>query len=195
MKNYIEFCKQQFNKTLKPRIYVACLAAYNNGYLHGEWIDASQEVDRLYAEIKKILSNSPIADAEEWAIHDYEGFGNLSIHEYTDMGTIAALASFVIEHGEFGAVVLAHVNGDIDDANRLLEECYHGEHKSEVDFVISFVNEIMTIPDYLSNYVDYEKMARDLFINDFFSIEINHKVHVFSNEQQLLRHTRSCGSW
>ena len=25
-----------------PRIYVACLAAYNNGYLHGAWIDADQ---------------------------------------------------------------------------------------------------------------------------------------------------------
>lgn len=23
-----------------PRIYVACLAAYNNGHLHGRWIDA-----------------------------------------------------------------------------------------------------------------------------------------------------------
>jgi Antirestriction protein (ArdA) len=26
----------------EPRIYVACLAAYNNGYLHGAWIDAIQ---------------------------------------------------------------------------------------------------------------------------------------------------------
>lgn len=24
----------------KPRIYAACLAAYNSGYLHGAWIDA-----------------------------------------------------------------------------------------------------------------------------------------------------------
>jgi Antirestriction protein (ArdA) len=24
------------------RIYVACLAAYNNGYLHGKWIDATR---------------------------------------------------------------------------------------------------------------------------------------------------------
>ena len=28
-----------------PRIYVACLAAYNNGYLHGVWIDADQDAD------------------------------------------------------------------------------------------------------------------------------------------------------
>ena len=44
---------------LNPRIYVACLAAYNNGYLHGEWIDANQDTDDLHAEIKKILASSP----------------------------------------------------------------------------------------------------------------------------------------
>ena len=27
-----------------PSIYVADLAAYNNGYLHGVWIDATQEL-------------------------------------------------------------------------------------------------------------------------------------------------------
>ena len=26
----------------KPRIYVACLAAYNNGILHGAWIEATE---------------------------------------------------------------------------------------------------------------------------------------------------------
>ena len=181
MKNHIEFCNARTNKTLKPRIYVACLAAYNNGYLHGEWIDADQEVDSLYAEIKRILASSPIPEAEEWAIHDYEEFGDLSINEYTGLETVSALARFVVDHDEVGAVVLAHVNGDIDDANRLLEECYHGEHDSEEDFAMTLAEDTMTIPDYLSYYIDYEKMARDLFINDFFSFEINHKVHVFSH--------------
>ena len=30
-----------------PRIYVACLAAYNGGTLHGEWIDADQSADDI----------------------------------------------------------------------------------------------------------------------------------------------------
>lgn len=181
MKNHIEFCNERTNKILKPRIYVACLAAYNNGFLHGEWIDADQDVDSLYAEIKKILVSSPIPDAEEFAIHDYEEFGDLSIDEYESLETVSAFASFVSEHDELGSAVLAHMNGDIDDANRLLEEYYHGEHDSEEDFAMSFAEDTMTIPDYLSYYIDYEKMARDLFINDFFSIEVNHKIHVFSH--------------
>lgn len=181
MKNHIEFCNEQINKSLQPRIYIACLAAYNNGYLHGEWIDADQCADNLYGKIKKILACSPIPNAEEFAIHDYEEFGDLFVQEYAGMETVSALASFVVEHGELGAAVLSHVGGGIEDANRILKECYNGEYDSEEDFAMSFAEETMTIPDHLSYYIDFEKMARDLFINDFFSIEINHKVHIFSH--------------
>jgi antirestriction protein len=54
-----------------PRIYVACLAAYNNGYLHGRWIDANCDADNIRADIKSMLSQSPMAKievCEEWAI-------------------------------------------------------------------------------------------------------------------------------
>lgn len=180
MKNHIEFCNEQTNKSLQPRIYIACLAAYNNGYLHGEWVDADQSAENLYEEVQKILASSPIPDSEEWAIHDYEEFGDLIINEYAGLETVSAMASFVVEHDELGAAVLAHVGGDMDDASRLLEECYHGEYDSEEDFAMSFAEETMTIPDHLSYYIDYEKMSRDLFINDFFSIDIDNKVHVFN---------------
>ena len=169
------------NNKLEPRIYVACLAAYNNGFLYGEWIDAHQDADDLYAEIKKILASSPDSDAEEFAIHDYEGFGDVHISEYTSLATIAALAEFVAEHDELGAGVLAHADEDIEYAQRLLDECYHGEYDSEEDFAESFAQDTMSIPEHLAYYIDYEKMARDWFINDFFSIEINHKTHVFSH--------------
>jgi len=33
-----------------PRVYVACLASYNNGILHGEWIDAT-DADEIREEI------------------------------------------------------------------------------------------------------------------------------------------------
>lgn len=60
----------------EPQIYVACLAAYNNGHLHGAWIDAAQEPWAIYDAVRVMLAASPIAGAEEWAIHDYEGFRN-----------------------------------------------------------------------------------------------------------------------
>ena len=64
-----------------PRIYVACLAAYNGGRLHGEWIDADQSADDIGEAIKQMLSRSPEPCAEEWAIHDHENFQGIELGE------------------------------------------------------------------------------------------------------------------
>ena len=60
------------------RIYVACLAAYNNGHLHGEWVEVTDEASICEA-VQAMLFRSPIEEAEEWAIHDYEGFEGAEI--------------------------------------------------------------------------------------------------------------------
>lgn len=64
------------------RIYVACLAAYNNGILHGAWIDATQDEDAIRDEIAAMLKASPVSGAEEYAIHDHEGFEGVPVAEY-----------------------------------------------------------------------------------------------------------------
>ncbi len=48
------------------RIYVACLASYNAGILHGEWIDASDDPEEMQASIDAMLSRSRQPDAEDW---------------------------------------------------------------------------------------------------------------------------------
>lgn len=50
------------------RIYVADLAAHNASHLHGVWIDDIQE------QVSAMLAASPVEDAEEYAIQDFEGF-------------------------------------------------------------------------------------------------------------------------
>lgn len=84
-------------ETDKPRIYVACLAAYNNGYLHGAWIDADREPWAIWANIRDMLARSPIPDAEEHAIHDYEGFEGVRIAEYADIERVSEIAAFIGE--------------------------------------------------------------------------------------------------
>ena len=59
----------------RPQIYLASLADYNAGRLHGTWIDATQEVEELAAAADRMLAGSQIVGAEEYAIHDFEGFG------------------------------------------------------------------------------------------------------------------------
>ena len=87
----------------RPRIYVACLAAYNNGRLHGRWIEAS-DPHEVWQQVSAMLAASPEPDAEEWAIHDYDGFHGCRISEYAGFDTVCALAEFLEERGELGAV-------------------------------------------------------------------------------------------
>jgi antirestriction protein len=41
------------------KIYVADLAAYNNGKLHGIWINACDDVEDIQEQINKMLAESP----------------------------------------------------------------------------------------------------------------------------------------
>jgi len=165
-----------------PRIYVACLAAYNSGILHGAWIDADQEADDIKDEIATMLSRSPIKDAEEYAIHDYEGFGGVTIDEYAGIESVARAAAFIGEHGALGAAVLEHFCGDLDEAEETLNDHYHGQFSSFADYMEELTQESVTIPEPLRYYIDWHAMARDAEMNgEFFTIQTAHdEVHVFS---------------
>jgi len=71
---------------------VASLADYNAGRLHGVWIEATQPPSRIWAEIREMLARSPEPMAEEWAIHDFEGFAGLRLDEHEAIEDVAALA-------------------------------------------------------------------------------------------------------
>ena len=168
--------------TTEPRIYVACLAAYNNGHLHGAWIDAAQEPWSIWEDVQAMLKASPIADAEEWAIHDYEGFGRTRIEEYASFERVSALAAFLAEHGEIGAALLDYYCGDLNEAQEAIDERYIGQHSSLADYVQELTEEVTAIPTTLRNYIDWEAMARDAELNgDVFTIETGFaQVHVFA---------------
>ena len=166
-----------------PRIYVACLAAYNNGFLHGAWIDADQDAGQIRDEIAGMLVRSPVEDSEEYAIHDYEGFEGVSISDYAGIDSVARIATFIAEHGALGAGLLEQFGGDMDHAESTLEDGYQGQFASLADYMEELTTESVTIPEALRYYVDWEGMARDAEMGgDLFTIETAHgEVHVFSN--------------
>lgn len=163
-----------------PKIYVACLAAYNSGYLHGAWLSANQDVDEIDAAIQEMLAKSPIKNAEEFAIHDYEGFGEARLSEYESIDSVVKIAAFIAEHGEWGGALLADYT--IEDAETLLDDHYHGAHDSEVDFAQLLFEDCYSdaMPKALCYYFDHEAFARDLFMSDYFSVEAQGETHVFS---------------
>lgn len=111
-----------------PRIYVACLAAYNNGRLHGRWIDAT-DPHEVWQEVSAMLAASPEPDAEEWAIHDYENFYGCNISEYAGFDTVCELAAFLEELGELGAKLYNELSEDLGQARAAFDD-YAGEYKS-----------------------------------------------------------------
>jgi antirestriction protein len=162
------------------KIYVADLAAYNAGHLHGIWIDATLEVSDIQNQINEMLAASPVADAEEYAIHDYEGFDGYSLGEYAGIEAAHEIACFIEEFPDFGGALLAYC-GDLDEAKQAAEENYCGCHSSLADYAQELTEETTEIPENLSRYIDYEAMARDMEMGgDVFTIETGYRqVHIF----------------
>ncbi|WP_317931947.1 antirestriction protein ArdA [Halioxenophilus sp. WMMB6] len=164
----------------EPRIYVVDLAAYNNGKLHGVWIDAALELDDIQEAVAKMLKASPEGFAEEYAIHDYEGFGSYRVSEYEGLESVHEVACFIEEHDELGAELLAHFSS-IDEARTAIEENYSGCYESVADFAEELTEDSVQIPESLARYIDYNAMAYDMEVSgDIFTIELGHReVHIF----------------
>ncbi len=163
-------------------MYVACLAAYNAGSLHGKWIAATQDADSLHREVQEILKRSPEPLAEEWAIHDYEGFCNIKLCEYESLSEVSRLAFLVEEHGEAFAAYAGYVGNESASEESFLD-AYRGHWNSELAYAQELFDELYAheTPEHLRNYIDYEAFSRDLFLDGYFSFKSSEfGVYVFA---------------
>lgn len=207
--------------TDSPRIYVACLASYNAGTLHGEWIDAT-DAETVREQVAKMLRASPepnvtvacpdcagplsVADlcdiafpvanrcktcrgagkvpsAEEWAIHDYDGFGGLKLGEWESFDDVALIAEAIEEHGE-PWIAYAGYQGEWKEAIDNFEEAYRGEWSSVGDYAADFSEQCGDkVPQHLQNYIDYDAMGRDWELSgDIFTVDAGGgNVYIFDN--------------
>ncbi|TVP60101.1 MAG: antirestriction protein ArdA [Nodularia sp. (in: Bacteria)] len=170
-----------------PQIYVACLSAYNNGYLHGMWIDCTQEAEDIQEDIEWMLSWSPCRQyeaCEEWAIHDFQNWHGIHLDECEGIEKLAELAQILSEHGEAYAAYYQY--DSIDASVENFQEYYRGEYESEEDFVYNQLEEQGLIDQLQemgisSIYINLEAIAHDWFIDSYYSVEESYKkVYVFS---------------
>ena len=166
-----------------PRIFVICLAAYNRGIIHGKWVKTDQELYKIQKEIKKMMLESPVPAAEEFGIHASEGFDHLNIIGRESVKSIQKMAAFISEVGELGAELLLHY-GDVESAQVAWEDHYRGEYENELEFAIQLFDELYmsSIPEMAQGYIDYASFRRDVFIDDYLSIIMGGKVHIFSRQ-------------
>lgn len=153
-----------------PRIYVACLASYNNGRLYGRWIDASTEAEDMQAEIAEMLRGSPypnvmvqcphcegegmpddsacpvchgkgeVPSAEEWAIHDYEGLGP-NLGEYAGLEEVARRVSIAEAAEDAGIPVAVLIEAMNDSGADDAEDFVNENYRGEFETWADYAEE------------------------------------------------------
>lgn len=172
----------------EPRIYVASLADYNAGILHGLWIDLPADEDDVWKQIHAMLAASPAAkaegrEAEEFAVHDYEGFGEYRVSEWSSIKELVEMAEAIEEHGAaFAAYYDNAASGvSLEDAVEKFQDAYLGEWDSFTQYVEETIVPELTSswPEEAQLYFDVESYARDL--EGFYTLEAPTGVWVFRN--------------
>lgn len=133
-----------------------------------------------------MLAASPTAKregvpAEEWAIHDYEGFGGIEVSENETIGTLWEAhellsdlddpEAFIDYLDNQGQATLSEVT-ESNIAN--FQETYRGWYRSKEEFAEELIEEmglLSNVDELLSRYFDYEAFARDLFMSDYYMTE------------------------
>lgn len=174
---------------MTPRIYVACLAAYNNGKLHGKWIDADQDEDDIWSAIKEVLASSPEPGAEEWAVHDFECFAGVELGEYPSVSDVATIGHLIAsdDDAELLIALTQHLSGKVTtetlaSAKEYKDENYQGHFDKLEDWAYGFAEDTGANLGVYASYIDWERVAADAEMGgDIFSIDLDGKVHVFWN--------------
>lgn len=154
---------------LAPSIYVASLADYNNGTLHGRWINAAREAEAIYADIRAMLAQSREENAEEFAIHDSDQFGTCRIQEFDSIELVSRIARGIKEHG--GAFAAwANTNEGESEYLDNFDEAYLGHYDSAQAFAeqmaddLGYTDELAKLPESLQPYIHFDSatLASDM---------------------------------
>lgn len=159
---------------VRPRVWIASLADYNDGRLHGEWVDAAVEGDELVAAAQAILDSSPEPGAEEWAIFDYDNFGAYRVGEYEDLRHVAEVARGIAENGEAFAAYAELSGARGDDLETGYVDAFVGYWQSKDAFLDELLADFgindalaMGMPGWLLPHVSInrEGLLRDLLVD------------------------------
>ena len=154
--------------------YFACLAAYNNGRLHGAWLDLEKAhtAEEIQEAIDWVLATSPEPDAEEWAMHDHAGLpACLSRTEWPSLEALATYAQALeeldhpmAEEDREAYRLYCDDVGQIADLDTF-REAYEGLHDTPEDYCQQLAEELGAIKDdapWPCSHIDWSAAWRDL---------------------------------
>jgi antirestriction protein len=165
------------------RVYITDLSAYNQGFLVGEWIELEIDEDELNQSIKRILKLGEEAcdDGdihEEYLLTDWEGEEFFQVEEYTDVyelnKEVARFNELDLDDSQKKCVsflMSENIVLNLDDAIDKSEEVIIYEDFDFEKLSYQIADEIYCLdnyPQFVSNYFDYEALARDLELEGFY---------------------------
>lgn len=155
----------------EPKVYMACLASYNNGLLRGAWRSAD-DLERGWRHPNDWKAGF---GGEEWAIHDYDGVP--SIGEHPDIEFLIEVMRGIEEHGDAffhwfndDSWNMSHLKGELEDHFR---EQYRGEYDSPKAFAEEYAIEVGWLSDPLTHdnplfrYIDFDWYWRSTLRHSF----------------------------
>lgn len=174
--------------TTPRRIYVACLAAYNNGIHYGKWINTSTDAHLMQLEITNMLAVSPIP-SDEYAIHAHEGYLDGVISEYAGLDTIAEIEALLSEEyadHNVAMMILSDLCGDVNYCRKILMS-YIGSYPSLDHFAEEhWEMELAATPDVIRPHVDLESLVNGEVLTGnlrIYNLVVDNEdcYHVFAN--------------
>lgn len=173
-------------------IYLTDLAAYNKGYLIGEWV--SLPCDSLEEKLKEILKKGSslcffedgyYEEHEEFFITDYEWeeIELFKIGEYENIFQLnEQLSNYSFDSEELKKISFLIDQGfTFEESISKIEEVIFYENMSLESVAMDLVEEgcFGVVPKSLESYINYEKIGRDLSYDGY--IETNEGVYYVQN--------------
>ena len=176
-------------------IYITDLAAYNKGFLLGEWISLPMDDDELKQAIEKVLRGGEAICAieygyeehEEYFITDWEfedGLELFEVGEYSSPYTLNKELQQIEEEGsnrlkELAFLLTEGFAIDVEDALEKLDDVIVHEDQTMNDVAFNLMDELYGVdyklPAIIANNIDYDGIAYELEIQGNYTV-INNDV-------------------
>ena len=170
------------------KIYLTDLAAYNKGFLFGEWISLPMDDDELSEAINKVLRGGEAICAieygyeehEEWFVTDFEwdDIDLCEVSEYEDIFKLNKSLQGIVDAEPYklkamGFLLSEGIANDIEDAFDKADDVIIYENQSLEDVAYDLMQECYNadaLPSIIANHIDYEGIARDLEIEGAYTV-------------------------
>ena len=161
------------------KVYITDLAAYNQGFLIGEWVELPMYQEDLEAKVLEILKKGSDAcgfneEHEEFFITDYEFEGTqlFKVEEYSNLEEINYKCEQLEDLSEHDqkrvAYLMDYVGFNFEDALERYEDVTIYENTTLEQIAEDYIYETINmdeIPDIIKNNIDFKGIAVDFDVS------------------------------